>query len=206
MGVLITQTTRIYGNQLDEFICSTNSGAIALLVLMLCFNTIYPRASPWRAAWGGSSTIFGTWYGVFQALHIGLRFFPDAMRELYRSSFVQPKHVWYNSYLFNHDNDSDSHNRETLSANSQWSRLVVGTAFVLTVKLVSKYGATALLMWLSRKGFIQPRKGEDRDVLGQIVPLKQSYGVEVSMRLVSYVCVGFSSVLGCAFVWHRWRW
>lgn len=203
MGISITQTTRVYGNVLDEFICSTNGGAIVLLTLLTSFITVYPRAMPWRAAYGGAATIFGTWFGVFLGFQIGIRFIPHVIRELYRSSVIQPANIWYNSHLFpTASNDGIQYNREMLSSTSLWLRLITGTTFLLIVKLLSKYGASVVFMWLANNGYIKPRLGEDRDVLGQPVPLKQSYGVEVNVRLVSYICVGCSAVLGSALLWH----
>lgn len=215
MGVIITQTTRVYGDSLDAYFCATSGGAVTLATLMLAFNTVYPRAAPWRAAYGGAATIFGTWWGVFAGLNAGMRYLPHAIRELQRSSLVQPAQAWYLSHLFASGVESDysvnsgggddlimsKYSRELLPASVQWRRLALATAFLLAVKLLSKHGAAAVCLRLARRGLVRPRAGEERDALGQPVALAQSYGVEVSVRVVSYVCVGCGAVLGASLVW-----
>ena len=122
-------------------------------VLMILYLAFYPRASPWRAGFGTSSQIIGSWYGCCLGLGFVERYMPDVKSELV-------------GFL-----------RGNLRVDVP--RFIAATIIVAITKVITKSIGKTFLLFLHNRGFLLQKAEELRDIYGKSVEAEKTYWVEV---------------------------
>ena len=182
IGIILLVTLYFYGDNFNEIMYNSPNGCYYIILLVILFLTLYPRARPWTSSYSTSSIVFGTWVGISLSLWYCLNYYSIPIEYMEIAS-------------------NDSYNYSYSNFNTLLYRGAVGGVIFILVYIISRYIALTILLKLYDSKLIVPHENELFDVFGEVVPPKKAYYVDIPKNLIVYSCLG----VVCVFTPLAWK-
>jgi membrane-associated phospholipid phosphatase len=177
LGGLITYALHIFGDEyFDAIVYNRSEGIIITIITVISFTLFYPRPRPWRAGFGTSAQVVGSWAGGASALWFLTHWQPQLLQVLLSISLVQ---------ILDEEGGSGKTMRwrEAPSGVQLLGLLSVAALISGLAKVCVKAVASKILLLLVKSFHrLQPPEQEKVDSLGSPVPDHKAYAVEVPVR------------------------
>jgi hypothetical protein len=180
LGASLTVMLHCFGdNYVDYFIFYRVEGILVIAAATLTFLLFYPRPRPWRAGFGTSAQILGSWIGGAVSMWYLQHIQPDLLLIMQNNSFIEE---------VPQQSSAPANNNVVFEYHWNFSRkslyiLFVSLILVAVSKFLVKYMALKFFSFLAEKvAFFRPHPLEKTDSLGNEVPVSKAYSVEVPVR------------------------
>ncbi len=183
LGLILLLALNYYGDYFNDIMYNDSNGCYYIILLVILFLTIYPRARPWTSSYSTSSIVFGTWMGSALSLWYCRHYYSEII----------------DVYMLQASNDSYNYSYDNL--NKLIMRGVVGGIIFILVYIISRFMALKILLTLFDTNIIVPHKDELLDVFGEAVLPKKAYYVDIPKNLIVYGCLG----VVCVFTPIAWK-
>ena len=172
LGLLVTFSLHYTSDKyFDEVVYRRTESIFIIIFTVFIFLLCYPRPRPWRAGFGTSAQILGSWVGSAVSMwYIHTIDSGNIENILLKNSFIKETVDFHFDYEWNF--------------NSQSIYILLVSLFTIGVsKYLVKYLAVKLFVLLAaRFSQLKPHPLEERDSLGYEVPIHKAYFVEVPVR------------------------
>eukprot|EP01036_Dinobryon_divergens_P027056 gene27056-35768_t len=177
LGASLTVMLHYFGdNYVDYFIYYRVEGILVIAAATLTFLLFYPRPRPWRAGFGTSAQILGSWIGGAVSMWYLQHVQPDLLLIMQNNSFIEE---------YSQQSSASAKSNIVFEYHWNFSRkslyiLFVSLVLVAISKFLVKYVALKIFSFLAEKVvFFRPHPLEKTDSLGNEVPVSKAYSVEV---------------------------
>ena len=184
LGTGLTVALHFFGdNYVDYLIFYRVEGILIIVAATLTFLLYYPRPRPWRAGFGTSAQILGSWIGGAVSMWYLQHVQPDLLRIMQNNSFIEEIHQLSSPTSASSNIIFEYH--WNFSKKSLYI-LLVSLVWVGISKFLVKYVALKFFSFLAERiAFFRPHPLEKTDSLGNVVPISKAYFVEVPVRYSS---------------------
>jgi hypothetical protein len=202
LGASLTVALHFFGDDyIDHMIYYRFEGISIFIAATSVFLLFYPRPRPWRAGFGTSAQILGSWIGGAASMWYLQHVQPELLLIMQHNSFIKEvQHPFLPSA-----NSSKLFEYQWNFSRKSLSILLVSLGWVGISKFLIKFLAVKFFSFLAeRVVYFRPHPLEKIDSLGNVVPISKAYFVEVPVRYnisyyVSLVLIILSNMI--IFIW-----
>lgn len=207
LGWTILVLLHSYGDAFDHAVYVSSYGILISTTLTTLYLTRCPKARPWSASFGTATQIYGTWAGVASSLWFIHHVHPAllvALKTSYDQTSSMNIYAAIASFFIGTNNLFDFlHNLYRLFTCTCSLRIIVGSISTALAKVLSKKIANVVFIHIYRKKWFFPVQHplDLKDATGRVVPEQKMYQVEVPVRMISYGCVAWSTIVFTPWYW-----